>query len=263
MSDLSKFTSTTTLTSSVKRIVSGQINRFDQSSKKKTFARATIFKLIFFIALIAFYVNVNGQDSTKVKVVFQTQSDRPISLYKEISLGEINTEGFVGDQFLSQRGSFTKLDFLCNAPSTHYFERNNPVSLVITDNRSYKTRFIIDPVSTNQKWLITPPGKNYQNARLMIIWGIIGTFTSSVLFSLDAIINADRKSEYEMKLAQYNFNKNVLNNNFPPYTSGSAPQKPKTIRYTIPTIVLSCSISSIITGRILHVKNKPRAERVE
>ena len=192
------------------------------------------------------------QDTSKVQIVFQTKLNQQIPLFKEVYLGDINTTGYAGSEFTYQEGTLTKKEFLFNAPHNGYFEKNKPVTLVMTDEHSYKVKFMVDPGIQNQKWLLSLPGKGYKNSRVMILSGLAGVLVSSTILVFVASHNSYLNHVYQADMNTYNF-----------LPMGSMPTKPKLNHYTVPILLFSASVSSIVYGSLLHAKVKPSAVRIE
>jgi hypothetical protein len=216
--------------------------------------------LLIAIVLIPLVSKVWGQDTSKIQIVFQTKLDQKVPLFKEVYLGEINTEGYVGGHFGYQIGTLTKTEFLFNAPHTGYFERNKPLVLVMTDDHSYKMKFAVNPALENQKWLLTPPGKNYGKSKWLLFSGIGGIILSTLLVTGEVMHTSSIMDKYNSDMQMYNFQKKTG------FTKpGPAPQKPEfsPFYYIIPAITYSISLHALIRSRIVYVKNRPSARQIE
>jgi hypothetical protein len=215
-------------------------------------------RFLIVVVLISLFSKVYCQDTSKIQIVFQTKLNQPVTLYKEVYLGDINTVGYSGSHFVHQQGTLTKNELLFNAPNTGYFEKNKPVVLLMTDDYSYAKKFTVESGFENQKWLLTPAGKNYSKSKALVSLGVIGVISSAIIFTFVILHNNHLTRVYEMDMDHYNWAKT---HNMLDYVS--APQKPKLTPYTIPIVTLSFSISSFIIGRIINLKNRPLAERIE
>ncbi|HEY4788626.1 MAG TPA: hypothetical protein VIH57_21395 [Bacteroidales bacterium] len=218
--------------------------------------------LLISVLFMSLFLKTYSQDTSKVRVIFKTRANQTIPLYKEIYLGDIETEGYDGEHFVSQQGILTRDDFFMNAPDTAYLERNKPIVLVMKDNYyTNKIKFNINPGFENQKWLLTPPGTDYQKGRRLIPCGIGGLLFSSILFTVVALNNNYKMQTYRMDLNYYN-NVKQLGGIFDP---GEPPRKPKNLglKYILPAFTFGLSIHAVIKGSHLYRKNKPLIERIE
>jgi len=197
---------------------------------------------------------MNGQDTTKIRVDFQTKSNYSIPLFRQVYVGELNTEGWVGRHYTYQQGTITRNDFLFNAPKTGYFEKDKPIMIIMPNNFS----FLVDPLNGNQKWLLTPSGEDYNKSIKQMFIGRVGLYISTFSLFTVIIYNIFRQQEYNMNMNNYN---NVKNMNMNP---GSVPQEPNNnALYLIPAITYGISIPFYISGKHLFNKNRPNAVRIE
>ena len=198
---------------------------------------------------VSIAINLNGQDTTKIRVDFHTKSNYSMPLYRQVYVGNVNTSGWVGQHYSWQEGIITKNEFLFNAPNTGYFKKDEPVVLIMPGNFS----FVVNPMDGNQKWMLIPAGTDYLKSRKHFQVGKIGIFISSFLLASVIIDNIAQNSMYNANMRGYNLVK-----------QGSPPQAPHMgILYLIPAITYSISIPIYFSGKHLYDKNRPNAVRIE
>jgi len=208
--------------------------------------------LILVIVFSLFLTAVYCQDTSKVQVIFQTTSNQSAPLYKQVYVGDIHTIGYVGSYPSYENGIVTKNEFLFNAPNSGLFEKNKPVVLVMTDNKTYSEMFTVNP-DKNQKWLLTLPGTDYVKAKKEMRSGAIGLFISSLLLT-GVIIN---NVVYNSNMAFYNSSKSMG------LATGSKPTQSPGYWYILPAVAFGISLPMFVNGRNLYLLNRPSAKQIE
>jgi hypothetical protein len=213
----------------------------------------------FLVIILMFLLpKANCQDTSKIQIVFETKLNQPVPLYKESYLGEINTEGYIGNHYGYQHGNLTKKELLLTAPNVGFFEKNKPVTLIMTDNRLYKIKFTVFPGPENQKWLLVPPGTDYSKSLKESICGGGGLLISSIMLLTVILINDAANFKYKGDMNMYNSLKNS------PFDPGSKPTAPHLgALYLIPAVSFAVSIPLLVNGRNLYAKNKPFVKQIE
>src|ERR1035437_9945574 len=190
-------------------------------------------RLTLLITLVLIAFKLFGQETSKIQIDFQTKSNVSIPLFRQIYLGDINTDGWDGRHYNYQHGTLTKNEFLFNAPHTDYFEKDKPIVLVMSDNLS----FIIDPKNGNQRWLLTPSGQDYNKSLKKIHIGGWGIFISTLSLFAVVIDNVVQTNKYNTDKNYYN---EQIKMGFNPDSAPKAPRKGAL--YLIPAITYSISI---------------------
>ncbi len=222
----------------------------------------TIMKTSFLIVitLLAIFSRTYGQDTSLIKIEFQTKSNVSIPLFKRVYMADVQTQGWVGSYYSYQFGKAYKNEYSFDAPKTAYLKKNESVVFVMKDPvaQNYDYLFEVDPWMGNQKWLLTPAGKDYHKSITELRIGMFAIPVSLTLLGV-AILNQNYQQDlYNQNLASYNWDKQYR------FPTGSLPQPPKTgSLYWISGITSCISIYVLTSGIILHHKNRPFAVRIE
>jgi hypothetical protein len=216
--------------------------------------------LLIILSLIGLFVKVYSQDSTKTQITFLTKDNQPVPLYQEIYVGDFEGQGYDTDGITYQHGIITRKEFLLNAPSSGYFEKDKQIVLVATDDKYYKMKFTVDTKIINQKWLLAPAGKDYYKGQGLIGGGFLGIILSSMIYGVIGSVHHIQMDKYKMDMDQYNFAKG-----FPMTQNTTPPHKPKSLTswYILPTLTMNFSIISLVRGRIINSKNRPSVVRIQ
>lgn len=205
------------------------------------------------------------EDTSKVRITFITPHNQAVNIYEQVYVGDFETQGYnpeIGTTY--QYGTLTRKEFLFNAPGSNTFQRDRSIVLIMSDNNSIETKFCLDTRFNNQKWLLTPSGKDFRKGHGLIILGITGILMSTIMYTGIIIRNNYETSKYNMDMDFYNKTQKMFANSpFPIPQTSSPPQKPRKIGYFIPTISLGFSITTLIRGSILTRRNAPSAIRIE